>query len=70
MSEQTWKTVKLPSQIIEDIKKVIPWLGFPSVAEYVRHTVRERELRAARRDCSVLTTALIDGPGSPRKIAA
>jgi hypothetical protein len=40
--KQTWKSVKLPSQVVEQIKRVIPWLGFPSVAEYVRYTVRER----------------------------
>lgn len=42
MSKQPWKSVKIPLPVYMDIKKVIPWMGFSSVAEYVRYSVRER----------------------------
>lgn len=42
MEAKTWKTVSIPSPIHDDIKRVILWLGVPSVAEYVRQTLRER----------------------------
>ena len=41
MGKHTWKAIKIPNQLFENIKDVIPWLGVPSVAEYVRQTVRE-----------------------------
>lgn len=40
MGKQTWKTVNIPSQLYDRIKRVHLWLGFSSVAEYVREAVR------------------------------
>ena len=44
MNKKVWGNVNLPKQIIKRIRKVIPWVGYSSVAEYVRDAVR-KELR-------------------------
>lgn len=41
MPKTAWGNVNLPKQIIERIRRVIPWVGYSSVAEYVREAVRE-----------------------------
>ena len=41
MNKKQWGNVNLPKQIIERIRKVIPWVGYSSVAEYVRDAVRD-----------------------------
>ena len=41
MDKTRWGNVNLPKQIIERIRRVIPWVGYSSVAEYVREAVRE-----------------------------
>ena len=40
MSEKGWGGVNLPKELIKRIRRVIPWVGFTSVAEYVREAVR------------------------------
>ena len=39
---KAWRSVNLPLPIHERIKRVYPWLGFSSIAEYVREAVREK----------------------------
>lgn len=42
VGKQSWHTVKLPSQLYERIKRVLPWLGIQSVAEYVRSALKSQ----------------------------
>ena len=41
MRIKSWVSLKIPRELYNQIKDVIPFLGVPSVAEYVRQTVRE-----------------------------
>lgn len=42
MSIKSWSSVKLPTQLMNRIKKVLPWIGNTSCAEYVRVAVLDK----------------------------
>jgi len=37
-----WRTVKIPTMMYHNVKEVIPWLGIPSVPEYIRTAVQKQ----------------------------